>query len=110
MLQKGIYFLRFLDWSDASALSSEWLFSAFAKFLGAVAGEGPPVPIPNTVVKLTMAESTWALGPGRIGRRQDYICKNPTHRVGFFILIEYCMCRLAATEFIVSPTALMNGE
>ena len=86
MLQKGIYFLRFLDWSDASALSSEWLFSAFAKFLGAVAGEGPPVPIPNTVVKLTMAESTWALGPGRIGRRQDYDfssdCRSVRHRKG----------------------------
>ena len=27
--------------------------------VGIVSGEGPPVPIPNTVVKLTSAEDTW---------------------------------------------------
>ena len=27
--------------------------------VGADCGEGPPVPIPNTAVKLTRAENTW---------------------------------------------------
>ena len=27
--------------------------------VGVVNGEGPPVPIPNTAVKLTRAENTW---------------------------------------------------
>ena len=27
--------------------------------VGAIGGEGPPVPIPNTEVKLTSAENTW---------------------------------------------------
>ena len=29
--------------------------------------EDPPVPIPNTEVKLVYAESTWHIAPGRIG-------------------------------------------
>ena len=29
------------------------------KQVGVYDGEGPPVPIPNTVVKLTSAENTW---------------------------------------------------
>ncbi len=40
-------------------------------FPGDNTGEGPPVPIPNTVVKLARADDTWAQGPGKIGRRQD---------------------------------------
>ena len=41
------------------------------KFPGDLTGGGPPVPIPNTVVKPTRADDTWALGSGKIGRRQD---------------------------------------
>ena len=29
------------------------------KIVGVVNGEGPPVPIPNTAVKLTRADNTW---------------------------------------------------
>ena len=29
------------------------------EFVGADSGEGPPVPIPNTEVKLACAEDTW---------------------------------------------------
>ena len=46
-------------------------------FPGDLTGGGPPVPIPNTVVKPTRADDTWALGPGKIGRRQDYLSKAP---------------------------------
>lgn len=41
-------------------------------FPGDHSGGGPPVPISNTEVKPTRADNTWALGPGKIGRRQDY--------------------------------------
>ena len=40
--------------------------------VGVYCGEGPPVPIPNTVVKLTCAENTW-LATARENR------KTPTH-------------------------------
>ena len=33
------------------------------KFPGGYGGEATPVPIPNTVVKLSNAESTWDAGP-----------------------------------------------
>ena len=32
---------------------------AIIKIVGVVNGEGPPVPIPNTEVKLTRADNTW---------------------------------------------------
>ena len=38
--------------------------------------EDPPVPIPNTEVKLVYAESTWHIAPGRIGSCRISI-KNP---------------------------------
>ena len=31
----------------------------FFQYVGVYSGEGPPVPIPNTVVKLTRVENTW---------------------------------------------------
>ena len=34
-------------------------FSVFKKITGANGGEDPPVPIPNTEVKLTSVENTW---------------------------------------------------
>ncbi len=33
--------------------------------VGVNCGEGPPVPIPNTAVKLTIAEDTWVATPGK---------------------------------------------
>ena len=33
--------------------------AAYNRIVGADCGEGPPVPIPNTEVKLTCAENTW---------------------------------------------------
>ena len=41
--------------ADARARGSE----ADSDEVGADCGEGPPVPIPNTAVKLTRAENTW---------------------------------------------------
>ena len=43
------------------------------KFPGDYSGGGPPVTIPNTAVKPSRVEDTWALGPGKIDCRQDYI-------------------------------------
>ena len=34
-------------------------FESFLSLVGADGGEGPPVPIPNTVVKLTCVDNTW---------------------------------------------------
>ena len=34
-------------------------FGESSLIVGADSGEGPPVPLPNTVVKLINAESTW---------------------------------------------------
>ena len=42
-----------------------------SRFPGDLTGGGPPVPIPNTVVKPTRADDTGALGLGKIGRCQD---------------------------------------
>ena len=43
------------------------------RIVGVENGEGPPVPIPNTEVKLTGAENTWTATS-----REDR--KTPTHR------------------------------
>lgn len=41
--------------------------------LGGSREGGTPDPIPNSEVKLTSADGTWTLGPGRVGRRQDRV-------------------------------------
>ena len=35
------------------------IFREYVLLVGVDSGEGPPVPIPNTVVKLTGVENTW---------------------------------------------------
>ena len=40
-------------------LDSLFNFESSLSLVGADSGEGPPVPIPNTVVKLIRAENTW---------------------------------------------------
>ena len=54
------------------------------QFPGDHTGGGPPVPIPNTVVKPARADDTGALGLGKIGRCQDYSLKPPQYCGGFF--------------------------
>ena len=39
--------------------ASLFSFESFLSAVGADGGEGPPVPIPNTVVKLTCVDNTW---------------------------------------------------
>ena len=39
--------------------------------VGVYDGEGPPVPIPNTVVKLTGAENTWSTREDRTMPTQE---------------------------------------
>ena len=41
------------------------IYYSFRKecIVGVDCGEGPPVPIPNTAVKLTSAENTWVATP-----------------------------------------------
>ena len=39
------------------------LFVPQGMIVGVDCGEGPPVPIPNTAVKLTSAENTWVATP-----------------------------------------------
>ena len=47
-------------------------------------GKDTPVPMPNTVVKLTSADGTWGFAPGRVGRRQSYFTKPfGSHPKGF---------------------------
>ena len=42
------------------ANEARWLFSSLkGKIVGVDCHEGPPVPIPNTEVKLTRAEDSW---------------------------------------------------
>ena len=65
--------------------------------------EDPPVPIPNTEVKLVYAESTWHRAPGRIGNCRISI-KNDRFSVekrsfflyfqGFLIMKSYARCVL----------------
>ena len=44
-----------------SLLDSLFNFESSLSLVGADSGEGPPVPIPNTVVKLTCVDNTrWA--------------------------------------------------
>ena len=44
-------------------ISQELAFDCQFESAGADDGEVPPVPIPNTVVKLTCAENTWGAAP-----------------------------------------------
>ncbi len=37
---------------------------------GSNSGEVTPVPMPNTVVKLSSADGSWGFAPARVGRRQ----------------------------------------
>ena len=46
--------------------------------------EGPPVPIPNTEVKLSGAENTW-LATARENREMPTLRKCPPSRVGVFL-------------------------
>ncbi len=39
---------------------------------GSNSGEVTPVPMPNTVVKLSSADGSWGFAPARVGRRQAY--------------------------------------
>ena len=42
------------------ANEAHWLFSSLkGKIVGVDCHEGPPVPIPNTVVKLISVDNTW---------------------------------------------------
>ena len=42
-----------------SLLDSLFNFESSLSLVGADSGEGPPVPIPNTVVKLVYGDNTW---------------------------------------------------
>ena len=59
---------------------------AVAKEVGAIGGEGPPVPIPNTEVKLISAENTW-LEAARENRAVPTQKKNEEQSSFFFYLI-----------------------
>ena len=45
----------FNDWLKRSIVGAKRSFAS----VGVDGGEGPPVPIPNTVVKLVCVENTW---------------------------------------------------
>jgi hypothetical protein len=56
------------------------------KIFGGNNEKDPPVPIPNTAVKLLGAENTGAWRPGKIGRCRNYTNPVSLKVTGFFIL------------------------
>ena len=59
-------------------------FQGVSSIVGADWCEGPPVPIPNTEVKLSGAENTWLVTARK--DREMPTSKCPSNRVGIF----YC--------------------
>ena len=47
--------------------------STLNKVSGDYDEKDPPVPIPNTAVKLLSVENTWTMSPGKIDRRRIYM-------------------------------------
>ena len=56
--------------------------------VGVDGAEGPPVPIPNTVVKLSCAENTW-LEAARENRTMPTQSKQPPKRAVVFLVGAY---------------------
>ena len=54
--------------------------------VGADGGEGTPVPIPNTAVKLTCADNTWAAAP-REDKKAPTRTRHSISRLGVFLCI-----------------------
>ncbi len=61
--------------------------SPLRQTVGANGGEGPPVPIPNTEVKLTCAEDTWLL-TARENRSVPTQERKKTSLTGGFLLLK----------------------
>ena len=55
--------------------------------VGVYNDEGPPVPIPNTVVKLIRAENTW-METSREDRSTPTLYEKPFYLKGFFVFTE----------------------
>ena len=53
--------------------------------VGAYDDEGPPVPIPNTVVKLIRAENTWREAAWKDRSVPTLTNRSPNRAVGFFV-------------------------
>ena len=58
LIGRGLDLMQSLDSSFCSVLSVDFFF-LWLTFTGVYYREAPPVPIPNTVVKLTCADDTW---------------------------------------------------
>ena len=50
--------------------------------------EVPPVPIPNTEVKLDIADDSWGSPPVKIGFRQFFYIKKASLKGCFFVLLD----------------------
>ena len=81
-MTKGSPIILFIQFSGYDPEKQD----VFLKQVGADGGEGTPVPIPNTAVKLTCADNTWL-----VAAREDR--KAPTQqrnlddfRQGFFVV------------------------
>ena len=61
LIGRGLDLLHFISFSSESFFHTRVFFSfeGFPHSVGVDYDEDPPVPIPNTVVKLVRAENTW---------------------------------------------------
>ena len=55
--------------------------------------EVPPVPIPNTEVKLDIADNSWGSPPAKIGFRQIFLYQKSTQDGCFFVVFQNIKCR-----------------
>ena len=63
----------------------------YIKFSGEDVIEVTPVPIPNTEVKLNIADNSWGMPPVKIGIRQIFfIFKQPFGLFFFIKLLKFC--------------------
>ena len=59
LIGRGLKLQLCLEFRYSYELSNDFLFTFVNLIVGADGGEGPPVPIPNTEVKLVCVENTW---------------------------------------------------
>ena len=59
--------------SDANLNTQDTVHTTHIKFSGEDVVEVTPVPIPNTEVKLNLADNSWGMPPVKIGFRQIFL-------------------------------------
>ena len=77
--------------------------------VGAYGGEGPPVPIPNTEVKLTCAEDTWMV-TSRENRSVPTRAKQLSNRTAAFFMFIFCFSTAIYVNTVFCSYSLLKRQ